>query len=280
MIIMKNKIFGGLLALALFSVTQTSFAQAKGDAKVELSDLITKIKAQLKDGKKTEADFAENLKQFDVLLAEHKGEKTDDVASILYMKVMLYMEVFHNNAKAAELVQQGKRDFPDTKLGQNADKILAHLKKQEEADKVKATLSEGTKFPDFDEKDVNGKPLSVGNYKGKVVLVDFWATWCGPCVGELPNVQKIYAKHHDQGFEIVGISLDQDKSKLTSFIKDKNMPWQQYFDGLGWENKLAGKYGVESIPATYLLDKDGKIIASGLRGEELEAAVAKALGGK
>lgn len=141
-------------------------------------------------------------------------------------------------------------------------------------------LPVGSPFPDFNETDINGKPISVGNYKGKIVLVDFWATWCGPCVGELPNVLQTYQKYHDKGFEIVGVSLDSDKAKLTSFIQTRNMPWQQFFDGGGWHNKVAAKYVVHSIPATYLIDKDGKLLAKNLRGPALEQAVAAALGGK
>ena len=113
-----------------------------------------------------------------------------------------------------------------------------------------------------------------------MVLIDFWATWCGPCVAELPNVLKAYEKHHAKGFEILGISLDKDRKRLEDFTKLKHMTWPQYFDGLYWQNKLAVKYGVNSIPATYLLDGEGNIIAKNLRGEDLEAAVAKALAKK
>ena len=89
------------------------------------------------------------------------------------------------------------------------------------AEKVRAKLVEGAKFPDFDVKDLADKPLSIANYKGKVVLLDFWATWCGPCRQELPNVLKTYKAHHKDGFEILGISLDKDREALTTFIKEE-----------------------------------------------------------
>lgn len=127
---------------------------------------------------------------------------------------------------------------------------------------------------------IDQQPTKLADLRGKVVLLDFWATWCGPCVGELPNVIKTYEKHHDGGFEIIGVSLDQDEQKLKNFTKEKNMTWQQYFDGKGWQNKLAQKYGVQSIPATYLLDAEGKIIGRNLRGEALEEAVTKAMAKK
>jgi len=258
---MKSKLLAALLATSLLSMNQRGFAAEKGDASAELQDLVSKVQTKLKEGKKTEKDLAEDIKEFEALLARHKDEKTDEVAQILMMEAMVYLQVLDNAEKAVALVKQLKRDFPETKAGQGADQMLEALQKQEETKKVQRSLVEGSKFPDFDEKDVTGKPISVANYKGKVVLIDFWATWCGPCVAELPNVLKAYEKHHSKGFEIIGISLDQDQTKLTTFTKQKNMTWQQFFDGKGWGNKLAAKYGVNSIPATYLLDGDGKIIA-------------------
>jgi len=109
---------------------------------------------------------------------------------------------------------------------------------------------------------------------GKVVLVDFWATWCMPCVVELPHVKAAYDQYQGQGFEIVGISLDSSKEKLQAFLKDKQIAWPQHFDGKGWENELAVKYGISSIPATFLVGKDGKIAATNLRGDALAKAVA------
>jgi peroxiredoxin len=274
-----KRLFIALAAAALLLPFARATAAETNSTAADLKALVTKVQAKLNAGKATEADLAGEFKEFDALLAKHKDEKTDDVAQILFMKAMLYLEILDNAEKGSALVQQVKQDYPDTQTGKNADKILEQIKQQAETKKIQSSLVPGVRFPDFDEKDVAGKPLSIANYKGKVVLLDFWATWCGPCVAELPNVLKTYEKHHAAGFEIIGISLDRenDKDKLISFTKEKNMPWQQYFDGLYWQNKLAAKYGITSIPATYLLDGEGKIIAKNLRGDALEAAVAKAL---
>ena len=146
---------------------------------------------------------------------------------------------------------------------------------------AQSTLVVGTTFPDFIETDLNGNPLSASALKGKVVLVDFWATWCGLCVHELPNVIATYKKFHAQGFEVIGVSLDSDRAKLDDFLKEQNgMTWAQYFDGQGWQNKLARKYGVEAIPFTVLIGRDGKIIGTSLRAESLDAAVAAAIAKK
>jgi thiol-disulfide isomerase/thioredoxin len=123
---------------------------------------------------------------------------------------------------------------------------------------------------------VDGKEVDLANLRGKVVLIDFWATWCGPCVGEVPNVVKSYEKLHPKGFEIVGISLDSDKAALESFVKDKKMTWPQYFDGKQWKNEIATKYGVNSIPAMWLVDKKGMVVSTNARGK-LEELVEKYL---
>ena len=135
----------------------------------------------------------------------------------------------------------------------------------------------GQKFPGFNETDLAGRSLSLAAYKGKVTLIDFWATWCGPCRAELPNVTAIYQSYHTQGFEIIGVSLDEDRTSVANFTQAHGMAWAQYFDGQGWDNKLAKTYGVHSIPMTYLLDRHGVIIGKELRGEELQQAVAKTL---
>lgn len=126
-------------------------------------------------------------------------------------------------------------------------------------------------------KDLNGKLLTLAQYKGKVVLMDFWATWCGPCVGEMPNVQAVYKKYHAQGFEIVGVSLDQSRPALMGFIAQNKMPWRQVFDGKGWGSAVPREYGVQSIPFGLLIGRDGKIAAVDVRGPALTEAVQEAL---
>lgn len=274
---MKNKLLLALAVLSLILSSQSSFAAGTNDVATELQNLVAKVKTKLQAGHKSEKDLADELKSFDALLAEHKGEKTDGVAQILLMKAMLYVQVLDDTDKGIEVFKQLKRDFPDTKPGKNVDQALAMVQKQVEAKKIQASLAKGMKFPTFTGQDVTGKPASPDNYKGKIVLIDFWATWCGPCIGELPNVLATYEKHHGKGFEIIGVSLDRDETKLTSFLKEKKITWQQVFDN---EGKIATKYGVASIPSTYLLDREGKILETDLRGEALEAAVTTALAKK
>ncbi len=126
--------------------------------------------------------------------------------------------------------------------------------------------------------DVNGKPVSLSSYKGKYVLVDFWASWCGPCRGENPAVVAAYQKYKSKGFDILGVSLDQNKEKWLQAIEKDNLTWAHVSDLKGWQNEVAQKYGVTSIPFNVLLDKDGKILAKALRGAALEAELAKIFG--
>jgi len=121
---------------------------------------------------------------------------------------------------------------------------------------------------------VDGRSVNVQDLKGRVVLIDFWATWCGPCVGEVPHVKAAYDKLHEKGFEIVGISFDQEKPALENFVKTKEMAWPQYFDGKGWENKFGKQFGIQSIPTMWLIDKKGVLRDVNARGN-LEEKVTK-----
>ena len=141
---------------------------------------------------------------------------------------------------------------------------------------IKATAEIKTKPLEMKFTAVDGREVDLAKLQGKVVLIDFWATWCGPCVAELPNVLKAYKELHPKGFEIVGISLDSDKAKLEEFVKERGMEWPQYYDGKGWQNEISGKYGINSIPAMWLLNKKGMVVSTNARAG-LEEQVAQLL---
>ena len=140
-----------------------------------------------------------------------------------------------------------------------------------------ARLKTGTLPFAFEAKDTNGTVQNLAKYRGKVLLLDFWATWCPPCVAEMPNIQAAYDKYRAQGFEIVGVSLDRDLAALQSFVASRKIAWPQIFDDKGAMAKI---YGVRAIPFALLVGRDGKIAAVNVRGDDLEIAVKAALAKK
>ena len=153
------------------------------------------------------------------------------------------------------------------------DKKLAEAKQLNEA----ALLSPGKFSPDFEELGIDRKTkISLASLKGKVVLIDFWASWCGPCRKENPNVVRTYEKYKNDGFTIMSVSLDTDKDKWIAAIKQDKLTWENHVSDLGgWNSKVGKIYGVNSVPFTVLIDQEGKIINTNLRGEALEKELEK-----
>ncbi len=136
----------------------------------------------------------------------------------------------------------------------------------------------GSMAPDFTMNDVDGKPFSLSQLKGKYVLVDFWASWCGPCRGENPNVVKAYNKYKDKNFTVLGVSLDEEKSKWLEAIQEDHLTWKHISDLKGWSSAAVSLYGFDGIPYNVLIDPQGKIIAKELREDALEEMLSKTLG--
>ena len=133
----------------------------------------------------------------------------------------------------------------------------------------------GKSAPNFSATDIDGSPISLKDYRGKVVLLDFWATTCGPCIGEMPNVKKVYDAYRDVGFDVIGVNLDTDEADLHEFLKVCDLPWRQIFGGQ--ESPLKKLYRVRGIPSPWLMDKDGKVISYQARGAALKKMVAEAV---
>lgn len=192
-----------------------------------------------------------------------------------------FIKEHSNSVVSAFILMQYASQLESNEVEEMVGKFAPEISKSEYVVKLKEFVQElkktasGAVAPDFTMNDTEGKPVSLSSFKGKIVLVDFWASWCGPCRQENPNVVKLYQQYHGKGFDILGVSLDKDKEAWLKAIKDDNLAWNHVSDLQYWQNAAARLYGVNSIPQSFLLDKEGKIIAKGLRGEELAKKLAE-----
>lgn len=225
-------------------------AQSKGDSKA--------MEEQRAAYEKSDADIDVELKNF---IKTHPRSPVSGF--VIYAN-------FQNNPPVAELEALYQSLDPELRASKFGKVALERL------DRMRGT-NVGYPALDFTQNDVNDKPVKLSSYKGKYVLVDFWASWCGPCRAENPNVVEAYNTYKNKGFDILGVSLDNTKDKWLKAIEKDNLTWTHVSDLKGWSNEVAVKYGIQSIPANLLLDKEGKIIAKNLRGEELKARLEELL---
>jgi len=167
-------------------------------------------------------------------------------------------------------------ELKNSVLGKSVGENIASIKKRNDG---LAMLNIGSEAPDFSAPDPKGKQVSMHDIRGKATIIDFWASWCGPCRRENPNVVKVYEKYHDKGLEIISVSLDKpgDQEKWLKAIEDDKLTWHHVSNLKYFQDPIAQQYNIQAIPATYILDAEGKIVAKSLRGQALEDKIAEML---
>lgn len=206
----------------------------------------------------------------DEFIEEQKAFIKDHKNSLVALMILsdLYQQKRIPSKESKELYQSLTPGIQDTPIGK---KINESLEKASRTDI-------GEVAPGFSAPNPEGEEVSLEDAMGKITLIDFWASWCKPCRIENPNVVKLYNEYHDDGFNIIGVSLDKSKSKWVKAIEEDQLEWHHISNLKYWKEPIAQKYGVRSIPKTFLIDEEGKIIAKNLRGNKLREKVAEVLG--
>jgi peroxiredoxin len=253
-------------------------SDATSDAFTRYNAAFARITDKVKElgtGTVTADDIAAELQEMDAILAENANNKSEAFSMLYLMRARVCIELLEDYPKGLELLKQVKADFPKTYSQAQVGKIVASVEEKMSYD---YTLYIGKPFPVFSEKDIHGKAVSTAKLKGKIVLVSFWASFSNQCIADLNPQLELYRKYHDKGFEIIGISADEDRNDLKALVAKKNIPWPQYCDGRGWKGSVVRQYGVAAVPFSVLLDRDSKVIGKNLKTPALEQKLAKLFG--
>lgn len=206
-----------------------------------------------------EAPLEKSIADLEAQLQQHPDN--ENFFYIYRLLIRLYIEAGREK-DVDQLIDRFKLVNAKTLLAQIHEELGNAERAMEYRSKVTPPLALiGKPVPDFSATDLDGKLISLQQYRGKVVLLDFWAVWHSFCIGDILNLKRIYDTYKDRGFDIIGVSLDTDETKLCNYLKENNIQWRQIFSGLERQDPLVKQYDVKSIPARWLIGKDGKLIA-------------------
>ena len=256
----------------LFEAIEGGF-QVSGTPANDARNTVTEQQRQLFQEYRNAETTAERRAEIEVAYEALSKEALEANLDNLYGVILLQNEVYSLSAtEADELIARFAPELLQTEMMQQIMEMVD----------TKRRTEPGMPYIDFSQNDCHGNAISlksvVENPANKYVLLDFWASWCGPCMAEVPFLKETYEAYHAKGFEIFGVSLDNKQDAWANAIKDKGLFWLHVSDLQGWQNAAAAEYGVRSIPANYLIDcSTGKIVATNLRGEEVAAKVAEFL---
>lgn len=229
--------------------------------------------------------LADDFRSEDKDIVNAAEKKYDEINTKITQAVCNYILAHMDQKMSAKYLYDNRYNLSEEQQSDILSKADSTFKTVPGIDKMITRLdilknvAIGKKFADFEMADPKGEVHKLSEYvgNGKVVLIDFWASWCPPCRKEMPHLVELYKQYKNKGFEIVGISLDSKADAWAKGVKDLNITWTQLSDLKGWQNAGAALYGVNSIPHTVLVDKDGTIIAKNIHGDEVEAKLKEAL---
>lgn len=232
------------------------------------------IKADQSQEARINAYMTDAFSQYQTALQSFVGMYPHSAALILPLSGI---QIDQDFASYEKLIIPLYQSFPQSAIVQN---LYANYNNKKQQIEAANPFARGKQVPDFTELRTDGKKsMKLSDLRGQVVLLDFWASWCGPCRAENPNVVKNYQKYKDAGFTVMSVSLDSNKDKWLAAIQADQLIWPNHVSDLGgWNSKVAKLYGVQSIPFTVLIDKDGKVIATNLRGAALEQTLQQIFG--